>query len=545
MATAPLGWRCVGVAEVKPFPCAVLAHHYPDVPNLGDVEADGLLDAYMALRPDVLIAGPPCQDYSVAGLRAGIHGDRGNLTFRWAEIIHAARPRFALTENVPGWLTANDGLAFGAFLAGLVGDDTPLLPPKLAGGRWTNAGMVDGPLGRAAWRILDARYFDLAQRRERVFVVWCPANGGDPAQVLLESQGVRGDFAASGSEAEGIAGTLEASIGRSRGAGVSHAMIAFDSLAAGNTGFSIGDRPGALHGAGKHGARAAVAYGCNNTSGPIDVAGALNASHTASGRQDFETETFIAHTLKGEGFDASEDGTGRGVPLVVADSPDISHSVRHGQAPETDTIEALRAMRSAVDPQTLSEWGLGVLAAFWPAEVLRSGLYGASLRRPPQPERGLVNVALSRAQIGQSWTVRDLWQAGCDGCPPQGFRPSEQLAGELGAYLSQLPQSPSPAERFMHHLWCAYEGSGFLRETLSTVQKIRRSACVQEKSAHTYCVRRLVPEEAEALQGFPRGYTLIPYRGKIAADGPRYEALGNSMAVPVLKWICSRIARQL
>lgn len=216
VAVHPLGWECVGVAEIEKFPAAVLAHHYPDVPNLGDVTAEDFLERITALRPDVLIGGPPCQDFSVAGLRAGIHGDRGNLTFRWAEIIHAAQPRFAITENVPGWLSANEGLAFGAFLAGLVGDDTPLVPPKSAGGRWTHAGMVDGLKGRAAWRVLDARYWHLAQRRERVFVVWCPPNGGDPAAVLLERQGLRRDSAASGSEGQRVTGTLAA---RTRGGG--------------------------------------------------------------------------------------------------------------------------------------------------------------------------------------------------------------------------------------------------------------------------------------------------------------------------------------
>ena len=102
--------------------------------------------------------------------------------------------------------------------------------------------------------------------------------------------------------------------------------------------------------------------------------------------------------------------------------------------------------------------------------------------------------------------------------------------------------SQQAAETFMLHLWQAAEGTGVLREALSALQKVRRSACGQDEPAHAgYQVRRLTVEECEALQGFPRGYTAIQYRGKPAADGPRYRALGNSMAVPVMRWIAERI----
>ena len=173
----PLGWECVGVAEIEAFPCAVLKHHYPNVPNLGSVLADDFIDRVKALKPDVLVGGPPCQDFSVAGLRAGLKGDRGNLSLRWVEIIDAIRPLVSVTENVPGWFSVGGGHAFGAFLAALVGADTALVPPAKCGGRWTDAGMADGPGGRAAWRVLDAQFFSLAQRRKRVFVVASCSSG--------------------------------------------------------------------------------------------------------------------------------------------------------------------------------------------------------------------------------------------------------------------------------------------------------------------------------------------------------------------------------
>ena len=135
-----------------------------------------------------------------------------------------------------------------------------------------------------------------------------------------------------------------------------------------------------------------------------------------------------------------------------------------------------------------------------------------------------------------------LWQAGCVGCPPQRWRPSEQLSRELGAYLSLLPYSPSPTQKFMHCLWQASEGTRFLRQALSAVEETWRSYVVEGQPTYGDSqVRRLTVEECEALQGLPRGYTAIPYQGRPAKDGPRYKAIGNSMALPVMRWILSRI----
>jgi site-specific DNA-cytosine methylase len=210
VAFTPLGWKCVGVAEIEKFPCRVLAHHYPDVPNLGDVLADDFIERAKSLNPDILCGGPPCQDFSIAGLRAGLAGNRGNLTLRYVEIINAIRPLYSLTENVPGWLSVNGGAAFGAFLAGLVGADEALIPPKKCGGRWDDAGMVSGPQGRAAWRITDAQFFGLAQRRKRVFVVGCFGNRLDPAAILFESKSLCGNPAPRRKTGQEIAPTIRA-----------------------------------------------------------------------------------------------------------------------------------------------------------------------------------------------------------------------------------------------------------------------------------------------------------------------------------------------
>ena len=206
----PLGWSPRWFAEIEPFPSAVLAHHWPQVPNLGDFTAiRDKIAAGAVEAPDVLVGGTPCQAFSVAGLRQSLDDKRGQLTLefvRLADAIDSARsfrgkcPVTVVWENVPGVLNTPDN-AFGCFLAGLVGEDDPLEPP---GGRWTNAGYVRGPRRAVAWRILDAQYFGVAQRRRRVFLV---ASAGvlHPEQVLFELDGVRRDSTPSREAGKGIA----------------------------------------------------------------------------------------------------------------------------------------------------------------------------------------------------------------------------------------------------------------------------------------------------------------------------------------------------
>ena len=180
VAWEPLGWRPAFFAEIEPFPSAVLAHRHPAIPNLGDMTAiDGR--AWRG-RIDVLVGGTPCQAFSVAGLRRSLDDKRGNLALRFVELADACQPGWIVWENVPGVLSTRDN-AFGCFLGGLAGEDGPLEPP---GGKWADAGVVLGPARAVAWRVLDAQYFGLAQRRRRVFVVAGAGDRADPAQVLFE-----------------------------------------------------------------------------------------------------------------------------------------------------------------------------------------------------------------------------------------------------------------------------------------------------------------------------------------------------------------------
>src|SRR5690606_12480373 len=218
VAWHPLGWQAAWFAEIEPFPCAVLAHHYPTVPNLGDMTtiARRVMTGEVE-SPDVLAGGTPCQAFSVAGLRESLADERGNLTLKFVELADAIDfvrvqdgrpPAIVFWENVPGVLSTKDN-AFGCFLAGLAGEDEPLRAP---GGKWANAGAVYGPRRAIAWRTLDAQYFALAQRRRRVFVVASARDGFDPATVLFEWDGVRRDSAPSREAREGSAGRAARSV---------------------------------------------------------------------------------------------------------------------------------------------------------------------------------------------------------------------------------------------------------------------------------------------------------------------------------------------
>lgn len=242
------GWVAAAFAEIDAFPSAVLAHRYPDVPNLGDMTA---IDVDTLGPIDWLVGGSPCQAFSIAGMRRSLDDDRGNLTIAYVRLAHELAQknglRGLLWENVPGVLNTKDN-AFGCFVAALVGHDGPLEPPNGRG--WPNAGMVAGPRARLAWRVLDSQHFGVPQRRKRVFLVADFGNGPDPAAVLFEPRGQVRSFEPSGETWEETTGALSASTG---------------------------------------------------------------------GESGKDAPKLIAHTLRGEGFDASEDGSGRGTPLVTVE----------------------------------------------------------------------------------------------------------------------------------------------------------------------------------------------------------------------------------
>jgi DNA (cytosine-5)-methyltransferase 1 len=363
VAWTPLGWRPQWFAEIEPFPSSVLAHHWPRVPNLGDMtKLASYVRAGIVTAPDVLVGGTPCQAFSVAGLRAGLADPRGQLTLAYVDLANAIdekRPAgdecVVVWENVPGVLSDKSN-AFGCFLGLLAGEDDALVPP---GERWPNAGVVYGPQRAIAWRVLDAQYFGVAQRRRRVFVISSARNGFDPASILFEPDGVRRDspplrekeqdFAPTltgGARGRGgyslddaplVAGTLRSSDG---GADLDHAraghILACVSNAEGATGLpfltcsNIGKTV--------NNQTPLLAFSCKDYGGDasVDLAPTLRAmghgaTHANGGGGQLAVAQCvtgqITHALKAEGADASEDGTGRGNPIVP-----VVYSFKPGQS---------------------------------------------------------------------------------------------------------------------------------------------------------------------------------------------------------------------
>lgn len=427
VAWHPLGWRAAFLSEIEAFPRAVLQHHYPEVPLHGDFTtiAAGQYDPI-----DLLVGGTPCQSFSVAGLRGGLDDDRGNLALEYLRLADRLRPRWLVWENVPGVLSSNGGRDFGSILGGMV---------ELGYG--------------VAYRVLDAQFFGVAQRRRRVFVVGYLGDWRRAAAVLFERHSLSGHPAPR------------------REAGPSVAAL---------TANGVGTC-GADDNQGQAGHLIARRW-------PADVSPTLNAAFGSKlGLENQHIDSgagmFVTHTLKGEGFDASEDGTGRGTPIV----PCAYRVAGDGAAYREGDATA---------PLTTGTDSSASIVAF----ALRGREGGAM---PEVSEDGSIG-ALRAASGGSS---RDYVAA---------FTCSDQA----NSFAWERPFAPTLNAQVQN-------------DTSNIQQGVRIGSAV----------RRLTPRECERLQGFPDDYTLITHRGKPAADGPRYKALGNSMAVPVMRWIGERIAQ--
>lgn len=445
IAWEPLGMRPAWFAEIEPFPSAVLAHRWPHVANLGDMTklAKKVLAGEIE-SPDVLVGGTPCQAFSIAGLRGGLDDERGALTLKYVELANAIddkraesflKPAVIVWENIPGVLSSADN-AFGCFLAGLAGEDAPFEPGARPESRksnafwrwdvktschapkWPQCGCIYGPQRKVAWRILDAQYFGVAQRRRRVFVVASARTDLDPATILFEFEGVRRNIAPSRKKKE-IASAIIAN----------GAAISGESL-----------NP-CLH--------ADMPPGMKSTK-------AVNAFRMAAFGEYIDDET--ASTVKARDF------------------------------------------KDATDLAVFSSTGAG----FW------SEGHGTLRAREQESHEHLVTLAFPERMSGT------------------------QHAATKNTSPSLMAQNPT-------------------------------AVCYEVRNAEV-AVRRLTPVECERLQGFPDGHTLIPTEKRktissdelaylrnhypdlseeeaaiLAADGPRYKAIGNSMAVPVMQWIGCRI----
>lgn len=392
LAWAPLGWTHVAFAEIGAFPSAVLAHRFPEIPNLGDFTKITERDVGAI---DLLVGGTPCQDFSISGLRAGLDGANGVLALEYLRLVGRLRPRWVVWENVRGVLSANGGGAFGSFLGGLA------------------------ELGYGfAYRVLDAQYFGLAQRRERVFIVG--HSGGTwqrAAAVLFERAGLRGDPPPRRETWSEVAGPL--TTGSSGGSGW---RVGGDEAAAGH---------------------------------------------------------IVAHALT-RSYDASEDGSGRGLPLV-AHALTTRPGRKHDTSTDTFVADTLgvRERGDTADRNVV----VGVIP-FDTTQVTSS-------ENRSRCEPGAPAPALSRSGHAPAIAFHQI---------------QDPISGEV---------SPALGNKTL--------GMGVLVAS---------------------AVRRLTPRECERLMGYPDDHTLVPYGKKRmpAKDGPRYAAIGNGIAEPVLAWIGRQIA---
>ena len=213
-AWSPLGWEAVAFSEIEQFPCAVLDHHYPNTPNLGDVTKITEQVIKELGQIDVIIFGSPCQDLSVAGLRRGLDGERSGLFNTAMQIVEWAKrnngARFALWENVPGAFSSNEGRDFAVVIGEMVG-----FTASVPQGGWQNSGIAIGENGLLEWSVLDAKHFGVPQRRRRVFAVADFGAWESRQSILLERGCVSGNFEAGEKEREDFAETFGANASES------------------------------------------------------------------------------------------------------------------------------------------------------------------------------------------------------------------------------------------------------------------------------------------------------------------------------------------
>lgn len=520
-----LGWKPAGFSEIDPFARAVLTEHYPDVPLHGDFTA---IDQSPHDAIDLLVGGTPCQSFSIAGLRKGLADDRGNLALEFIRLAKRTRPRWLVWENVPGVLSIDGGRAFGSFLGGL----------------------AECGYG-FAYRILDAQYFGVPQRRRRVFVVGYLGDWRPAAAVLFELESLQRDITPGGKARERIADSL--TVGANQCSG----------------------RPGDF-----------VEH---------DVAHTLEASD--GGVSGKEGRGLITHTLRGDGFDASEDGTGRGTPLVAGTvsskwskgtggpSGDecqnlvaancIAFSGKDYGADAADSAPTLRAMGHdkshanaggqiavAIPLQEIGKRtgtstddasiGVGIGHDGDAMFTLQAAAqHGIAFAQNSRDEVRMLNGdgdlagALS-AQPGMKQQTFVAFEPGsiARNAGPTGLSETcSTLRAEMGdnqpAVLHPLDlrnamRDPDKRDA-VNRQGCGIGGDGDPAPTVSTTH--------MPGIISPMVVRRLTPRECERLQGFPDDYTQVPFRGKPSADGPRYKALGNSMAVPVMRWLGGRIQK--
>jgi DNA (cytosine-5)-methyltransferase 1 len=470
-----LGWDQVFSSEIEPFPCAVLNHHAPEVPNYGNLLSYATWPIHRNL--DIACGGTPCQGFSIAGLCGGLDDPRSQLSITYIEFIARNRPRWFIWENVPNVLSVHGGRDFATILGGFTGRRI-----HVPDGGWQNSGIASSANGGygVAWRVLDAQFVRVdshpgavPQRRQRVFVVG--HSGGQwqrAAAVLFERESLRGDSAPRREAGKGTAHGVAPSL-TSSGRGVERC------------GESRGQDP------------------------VIAVSGTApclrSSNHHDNSDPGIHAQMLVAHSLRAEGFDASEDGTGQGTPIVPAVAWALQE--RDSKGEDSSTKEGHLLPVAFDTTQVTSAANRSNPKPGDPCHPLAAGAHEPCIAFPER---------MSGTQCASSENVSPVIQ-------------SENPTAVMTLAIRGRGDS--------HDLEYRQDGTS---NAVLTPNGGRGGIGVGAIS-HGMAVRRLTPRECERLQGFPDDYTAIPFRGKPAADGPRYKALGNSMACNVMRWIGQRI----
>jgi DNA (cytosine-5)-methyltransferase 1 len=512
VAFKPLGWESVWLAEIDANPSSILKHHYPDTPNLGDMtKIPQLLRNGDIPAPDNFCGGTPCQAFSVAGSRNSLDDARGNLSLTFCDIANEIDIQRAANgllpcviewENVPGVLSTKDN-AFGCFLGQLAGEDEALIPePCPAAGKssrwwrwdkktgqhapsWPDAGAVLGPKRAIAWRVLDAQYFGLAQRRRRVLVVASAREGFDPVAVLFESEGVRRDSAPSRSTQEDIAGTITASAAR-RG-GVQDEC-------------GIGLQP--------------VAFGHGGNCAETETARAITA-HPSGFRLDFETETFLVQAAP-IAFDARQDcvSSTEVFGALGSSSPQAQAICIHSDAIGR-TGEAITPSADAAGNVRLRNPGMGIINDGTVYNLMATG----------QPHAVCVTGDITHTLKAEGFDASE--DGAGRGQPIVTATQPIGLTGEINASTDLIGALDAGSRSGGGQPSMVYQGGMAVRR-LMPIECERLQGFPDGYTAIPLPGRR--KEDGGA---------------RIMADGPRYKALGNSWAVPKFAWLGARIDKRL
>jgi len=458
VAWHPLGWESVAYSEIEPFPCKVLQHHYPNVPNLGDMTK---FKEWADADVDVFVGGTPCQSFSVAGLRRGLDDPRGNLMLTYLAIAKQYRPNWLVWENVPGVLSSADGRDFGSFLGGLA------------------------ILGYGfAYRVLDAQYFGVAQRRKRVFVVGYLGDWRPAAAVLFERHSLQGHPAPSREKRKTVAAST--STNPVYGGSDPNTSDTVTSKWAKGSGGPAGNECGLF-------VAQPIAFDAYNNDVTGDVTKTLDTGqdyhHVPNVMQPIPLNSM--NVFRSPDADASTGcGIGEAGEAMFTITKGNSHAVAqpvyemHGQ---DSRVRELKDVCTTV-----------------------SATYGAGGGNVPVT---LQPIAFS-GQMSNPQTDVDITQT-------LGAKNPMAVAQAVGTDLYN----------------CSITG-----DVSMTLKRGDGNPAINQPTVmQAMAVRRLTPVECERLQGFPDNYTDIQPKGKATPDGPRYKALGNSMAVPVMAWIGKRI----